>query len=179
MKLYDIIRTANANMLRNKSRTFLTILAIFIGASTIMLTTGINDGVNDYIDRQVNSVGADGYMQVMPKSTADQMMSMMSGSGDVREYTGKSDGAMATTLTQADIDKMNDVKGVKEAKAYQMTSVDSVSRGGKDKKWQINVSVLPTDTIKLDMAAGRSVDLNSAEAQVVIHDKYVKPLGYK
>ena len=30
MKLYDIIRMSNANLWRNKSRTFLTVLAIFI-----------------------------------------------------------------------------------------------------------------------------------------------------
>ena len=50
MKLYDIIRMANSNLWRNKSRTLLTVLAVFIGAFTIMMTTGINTGVNNYID---------------------------------------------------------------------------------------------------------------------------------
>ena len=39
MKLYDIIRMANSNLWRNKSRTLLTVLAVFIGAFTIMMTT--------------------------------------------------------------------------------------------------------------------------------------------
>ena len=61
MKLYDIIRMANSNLWRNKSRTLLTVLAIFIGAFTIMMTTGINTGVNNYIDKQVAAVGSEDY----------------------------------------------------------------------------------------------------------------------
>ena len=86
MKLLDIIRMANANLWRNKSRTLLTILAIFIGAFTIMMTTGINTGVNDYIDKQVASVGAEDYLQIMPASTAAQIESLLSGSNEVRLY---------------------------------------------------------------------------------------------
>ena len=46
MKFWDIVRGANSNLLRNKGRSFLTILAIFIGSFTIIMTTGVNNGVN-------------------------------------------------------------------------------------------------------------------------------------
>ena len=46
MKVWDVIKTANSNLLRNKSRTFLTILAITFGSFTIIMTTGVNNGVN-------------------------------------------------------------------------------------------------------------------------------------
>ena len=86
MKLYDIIRMANSNLWRNKSRTLLTVLAVFIGAFTIMMTTGINTGVNNYIDKQVAAVGSEDYLQIMPAQMAEQLESLMSGSNDVREY---------------------------------------------------------------------------------------------
>ena len=85
MKLYDIIRMANSNLWRNKSRTLLTVLAIFIGAFTIMMTTGINTGVNNYIDKQVAAVGSEDYLQIMPAQMAEQLESLMSGSNDVRQ----------------------------------------------------------------------------------------------
>ena len=50
MKLSDIIKSANHNLLRNKVRSFLTILAIFVGSFTIILNAAINAGVNDFID---------------------------------------------------------------------------------------------------------------------------------
>ena len=45
MKVIDIIKDANANLLRNKLRTFLTILAIFIGSFAIVSTSAIQAGV--------------------------------------------------------------------------------------------------------------------------------------
>ena len=50
MKILDIIRDANANLFRNKLRSFLTILAIFIGSFAIITNTAIQAGVNRFID---------------------------------------------------------------------------------------------------------------------------------
>ena len=47
MKFRDILKSASTNLMRNKGRTVLTIIAIFIGAFTIALTTGVNIGVKD------------------------------------------------------------------------------------------------------------------------------------
>ena len=179
MKFYDMVRLANASLWRNKSRTILTVLAIFIGAFTIMMTTGINTGVNNYIDKQVESVGAEGYLEIMPKATADQMNSMMGGSSEVREYTEGSSDAQSTTLTEADIDKIRQVKGIKTAKAYKMASSDYITRGGKAKKYKFSVTILPTDSIRLDLAAGRNVNMDSDQPELVIPDKYLSALGFK
>lgn len=67
MKFSDILKSASSNLMRNKGRTILTIVAIFIGAFTISLTTGVNIGVNDYIDKQVGSVGGENQIFVQPK----------------------------------------------------------------------------------------------------------------
>ena len=53
MKIWDIIVSANSNLFRNKTRAFLTILAVFIGSFTIILNSAINTGVNNYIDKQL------------------------------------------------------------------------------------------------------------------------------
>ena len=57
MRILDIIHDANANLLRNKLRSFLTILAIFIGSFSIISTSAIQAGVNEFIDQQVDSYG--------------------------------------------------------------------------------------------------------------------------
>jgi putative ABC transport system permease protein len=58
MKLIDLLQTASSNMLRARARTLLTIVAIFIGATTITLTNGIGSGVKSYLDQQLGDLGA-------------------------------------------------------------------------------------------------------------------------
>ncbi len=55
MKITDLIITANRNLFRNKLRTLLTVLAIFVGAFTLTLTNGLGDGLKDYIETQVKN----------------------------------------------------------------------------------------------------------------------------
>lgn len=55
MKIWDLIKIANRNLLRAKLRTFLTVMAIFVGAFTLTLTNGIGDGLRDYVEKQVKN----------------------------------------------------------------------------------------------------------------------------
>ncbi|MBC7797089.1 MAG: ABC transporter permease [Pyrinomonadaceae bacterium] len=55
MKFWDLVRIANRNLLRNKLRTFLTVMAIFVGSLTLTMTNAIGDGVRDYIENQVKN----------------------------------------------------------------------------------------------------------------------------
>ena len=179
MKLYDIIRMANSNLWRNKSRTLLTVLAVFIGAFTIMMTTGINTGVNNYIDKQVAAVGSEDYLQIMPAQMAEQLESLMSGSNDVREYRPEDNSTTAQVLTDEDIAKIESIDGIESAKFYTMVTTDYVTNGEPDaKKYQMSASIMPTASMKLDLATGEDLDMTSDEAQIVLPDKYVEPLGF-
>ena len=62
MQFFDVLRTANHNLFRNKVRTFLTILAIFVGSFTIILNVAINAGVNAFIDEQTDVLGGDDFI---------------------------------------------------------------------------------------------------------------------
>lgn len=55
MQIKDLIITANRNLWRNKLRTLLTVMAIFVGSFTLTLTNGLGDGLKDYIDKQVRN----------------------------------------------------------------------------------------------------------------------------
>ena len=158
MKLYDMIRMSNSNLWRNKSRTFLTILAIFIGAFTIMMTTGINTGVNNYIDRQVAAVGSEDYLQVMPAQMAEQLESLMSGSNEVREYKPEDNSTTSQILTDEDIAKIESVDGIDSAKFYTMVTTDYVTNGQDGAtKYQMNASIMPTASMKLDLELSKLV----------------------
>ena len=109
MKFWDVIKIANANLLRNKGRSFLTILAIFIGSFTIIMTTGVNNGVNTYIDKQMNSAGGEGYLEIMRESSATSGLGGLS--SDVQEYSTEDNSTASMIITGKDIDFFHEYKG--------------------------------------------------------------------
>lgn len=58
MNPLDITRAAISNTFRSKTRTTLTVIAIFIGAFTLTITSAIGTGISTYIDNQVASIAA-------------------------------------------------------------------------------------------------------------------------
>ena len=67
MKIFDTIVSANRNLFRSKTRTFLTILAVFIGSFTIIMSNAVNAGVNDFIDKQTETIGGEGFIELTTK----------------------------------------------------------------------------------------------------------------
>jgi len=56
MKLSELIKISNRNLFRSKMRTLLPVLAIFVGAFTLVLTNGLGDGLRDYVEKQVKNL---------------------------------------------------------------------------------------------------------------------------
>lgn len=180
MRLTDIIKRANHNLWCNRSRTILTTLAITVGSLTIMLTVGINAGVNGYIDKQVESTGGNDIIEVMPKGIADRMSSMMTlGATEVQEYRSNQGQSQQVSLTDRDLAGIKRLKGVKLAKLSDLLYPSYITRDrGGAKKYKLTVGPLAASSIKLDLAAGRSVRIDGSEAEAILPDRYLEPLGF-
>lgn len=171
MKLFDIIKSASSNLWRNKGRTVLTVIAIFIGAFTISLTTGVNNGVNDYIDRQINGVGGEDQLMVFPESQ------MGSDSDEPQKYDpDKASGADADYLTAKDLDKIKDTKGITKVEPFHFLATDYVQRNDGEKYLLSAVSV---SDISIDLEAGREVSNSGENYEINIAPEYMKALGFK
>lgn len=180
MRLTDIIKRANHNLWRNHSRTILTTLAITVGSLTIMLTVGINAGVNGYIDKQVESTGGNDIIEVMPKGIADRMSSMMTlGATEVQEYRSNQGQSQQVSLTDRDLAGIKRLKGIKLAKLSDLLYPSYITRDQDGvKKYKLTVGPLAASSIKLDLAAGRSVRIDGSEAEAILPDRYLEPLGF-
>ena len=123
MKTLDLIGSAIANTFRSKTRTILTILAIFVGAFTLTITNGLGTGINQYIDDTVAAMGADDVMtvtKVADNATEDD---------GPREYdpeaiAGEQNGPPGTTnvvapIDSADIDDLAEIDGVAASAARE------------------------------------------------------------
>lgn len=179
MKIRDIILTANANTMRSKLRTTLTIIAIFIGAFTLTLTNGLGSGISTYIDDQVNSIGAKDVLIIMPKDSAGgfETDDTAPKTYDPNRKVAASDfGGTATALTEADITKISKVDGIKSVEP-SITVAASYIQGMNGQKFQLSVDPYITGA-NTPLAYGSEVDNKSSEHQIILPPDYAKALGF-
>lgn len=177
MKFLDILKTANANLWRNKVRSILTILAIFVGSFTIILNSAINAGVNDFIDKQTEAIGGDGYIEIAPTAVYDQLQSMAS-SNAITEYNPQKNAGDSTSITDEDFQKIRNLDGVISVDPYYMAQAEYITSAKTDKKYNLNLTVLPNNNLHTDMSAGRQIDAKSETYEIMISEDYASTLGF-
>lgn len=176
MKILDVILMANRNLLRSKLRTLFTILAIFVGGFTLMLTTALNTGANQYLQRQIGNISVPGVFQVVPKTDINPLQA-----DGVKEYDpNKRQGSVADLLnasfTQADVDTIAKVEGVEIAQPLYNNSAQYIARAdGTGKQYQV-AQVVQNIWLNLDLAHGSLLKTTDTHA-IVISEDYADALG--
>lgn len=177
MKFIDILRDANANLLRSKARTALTIIAIFIGAMTLTITNGIGAGISKYIDKQLGNLGATDVLIVQPKR--DDSF----GSGPKKyietQTTSSAYGGFGPTVTllqDKDAAAIAAVPGIKSAEPFLSVAPDYIV-GPNSEKYQLNVSAFIAGT-NLALASGSIPDNGATENQIALPADYPAVLGF-
>ncbi|MGU3410686.1 ABC transporter permease [Microbacterium sp. M1A1_1b] len=176
MNALDLLRTAVGNTFRSKLRTTLTVIAIFIGAFTITLTSAIGTGVGNYIDTQVASIGDTGTLTIT--KTAD---------------TGSTDGGPAkydpdesnqsvnrgpasfAYLSQSDVDAIKKVSGVTDVRPAVALS-PKYAEYDDNGKYVVSLTANAGE-IKADLAAGKQLDDSASGNQVILPTNDLKSLG--
>ncbi|MFP3463946.1 ABC transporter permease [Leifsonia sp. SIMBA_070] len=178
MKTGDLIRSAVSNTFRSRTRTILTILAIFVGAFTLTLTSGLGTGINAYIASTVSGVGASDAMTVTKTSTDS---TGPQADAKPKEYDPEAvasgiPGQTVTALTPADITTITAIHGVVKAEPVRRITLDYVQVGSGTKYVASVGELVPGQTTVL--AAGKKPEKSSRELQVALPDSYVAPLGF-
>ncbi|MBF0011020.1 ABC transporter permease [Enterococcus casseliflavus] len=172
MNLIDLIKSSAGNLLRNKGRTLLTIIAIFIGSFTIYLTLGINTGINNYIDLQLETAGND---QLLLVYKSDETGNMVPGS-NLQEYDPEKNAAEASMITPKDIEKIGTIDNIHRVEPIAALTIDYI-QGLTDSKYQLNA--MGSAGIDLDLEAGRQINNETDEYEIVLDQEYIEPLGFK
>ncbi len=137
----DLIRYSLNNLLRRRTRSWLTIVSIMIGIMAIFALVSFGQGIAKYMDEMFQKMGTDKLM-VMPRSAG------VPGTGSVKFY-------------EDDIDFLRKVKGVEEIIGYMMVNGEVKTKDDKKPKYPY-VMGLPTepDERRLfeEMAAGFEVN---------------------
>lgn len=182
MKTIDLVGSAVSNTFRSKTRTILTILAIFVGAFTLTLTNGLGTGINAYIDDTVSGVGAADAMTV---TKTDEQSGGVPGApsadGTPRVYDPDAvssgiPGQTVVALTPDDISTLEKIDGVISVDPVRTITPDFIQAGDGTKFVASVGSLIPGQTTSL--ATGEAPDPDSTALQVALPEAYVEPLGF-
>lgn len=172
MKFNDLLKTSAKNLLRNKGRTILTIIAIFIGAFTIYLTMGINTGINNYLDQQITAVGDNSLLAVYKIDGSNNMMP----TSNIQEYDPNKSSAEANVITPADMEVIESIEHIDTVKPISFLVADYI-QGSSNTKYQLNA--MASGDIDLELEAGRQVNNEVDGFEVILDQDYVEILGFK
>ncbi|MFT4212939.1 MAG: FtsX-like permease family protein [Microbacterium sp.] len=177
MKTLDLVGTAIGSTFRSKTRTVLTILAIFIGAFTLTITNGLGTGINDYIDDTVATFGASDVLSVTKTAeTAATSGPQVYDPDSVSSTDSRLTGASSTVITQDDLDTLAAIDGVQKVEPVRSVSVDYIQFGSGTKYTISAGSLVAGQTVTL--AAGAVPDDASSELELALPNEYVEPLGF-
>lgn len=176
MRFRDIFLTANGNLRKSKLRTFLTSSAVFIGALTLMLTTGVGYGLRTYVEEQVNAAGAKDALIITAKQDSSGPIS----NDKPQEYNPDQQAsefgfAQMTPLTQQDIDAIRSTEHITYVEPLYSTPIEYVGHG--DRRYKATI-VQGLDGLNIPLSAGRHVDADGDKYEITLAPTLVEPLGF-
>lgn len=166
MRSVDVVKTALGNTMRSKTRTFLTVIAIVIGAFTLTLTSGLGAGINKYVDTMVSGFGESDQIYVLPGQDASQQMST---STEPQEYDP--DEAASTgefgmqMLTEEDIETIGGIDSVTDVEPIVFVTADYLQTEAGD-QFVVDSLGFPSDGDSMELAAGELPDPEAHEITV-------------
>jgi putative ABC transport system permease protein len=161
MKFWELIKIANRNLFRNKLRTFLTIMAIFIGSLTLVLTNGLGDGLRDYIENQVKNIEGSNVVFLRKKFPAEDKETKVGEPTEYRETerdaTGNTFDPNSLTVSQAQMESvLKDISEVRSLTPHYDTGGEYITLDGA-KKYQLELGML-SEGVTQKTEAGKTID---------------------
>lgn len=157
-----MLRQTFVELLKNKSRSFLTVLGVTIGIAVVIIVLSAGNGVKGLILGELASFGDD-WIQIEPKIPSTDHLSGDNSNAQAR-------GAAVTTLTLEDMEKIKQIDGIKNA--YGAVTSQAVITYENEKKqptiFGVTASYQEIDKGKL--AKGRFFDYDEevGAAEVVV-----------
>ncbi|GAB3192357.1 ABC transporter permease [Nesterenkonia suensis] len=164
MRAADVTRTALGNTLRSKLRTFLTVIAIVIGAFTLAVTTGLAAGVNQTIEDMVEGYGEQDQIYVMQGSAMGQGEETGPGPQPYDPETSRQQSEFGQEmLSEEDIETIEGIEGITTVDPIVFVSPDYLEAPDGD-QYLLSEIGLPADAPGMDLVAG---EIPSREAKEI------------
>lgn len=173
MRFFDYLRLAFKNLTRQKSRTFLTIVAITVGSLSLILMASIIISIKQSLTEQFKQLGAFDLVTVVKDPNSINNNSLIGGSGG--------DPSEGKTIDDTTLAALSVLPHVSEATPIINNFGVSTMRldGGERKTWASIVAYDPdSDVFNLPMTAGRKLASTDLD-KIVVGNRFVQDIGYK
>lgn len=169
MKLFDLLKIANRNLLRSKLRTFLTVSAIFVGSLTLVMTNGLGDGLKDYVENQVKNIEGNNVISVRRKQPVRE--GEKTNPDEPTEYKEVSKDEAETTLdpnemsvTPAQMENLaREFPEIKSITPFYNVDAEYITLDGA-KKYKVELGML-SEGVTQKTEAGKTID---GEGQIML-----------
>ncbi len=160
MKFWDLVKIANRNLLRSKVRTLLTILAIFVGSFTLIMTNGLGDGLRDYVEKQVKDLEGDKILFARKKLPAVDSAAKPGEPMEYKEDRNAGGGDQfdlnsASFTKEQIIETLKDIPEIKTITPRYSVNAEYITLSG-GKKYEVELGTL-SEGIEQKTEAGRNL----------------------
>ncbi len=182
MKRVDIVRRAGRNLRQAKGRTFLTSLAIAVGAFTLTLSLAAGEGARQYTENLLkNNIDPQALFIVKDPSitTTGPSSSIQEYSSDlVSSSSATGRGVTIKMLTKDDIQKLEQRSDIEQVVPIYQLSAKYIQFSGSDKKYVAPISYYDASTLH-ETNAGSAPKLGQqiADNEVLVPQEFVDTLG--
>ncbi|WP_159499681.1 ABC transporter permease [Microbacterium sp. 18062] len=180
MKLRDVLSSAVSNSFRSKTRTVLTVLAIFIGAFTLTITSAIGTGISNYIETQISSIGSTDVLTVThaaEDATTDSGPAPYDPDAASSGSGGLPGGAAApAVLSESDLDAIADVEGILTVSPVVSVSTAFIQHAGGE-RFELSANASAAVSIP-DLAAGSPLSADTETNEILLPTSYLDALGW-
>ena len=169
MKFWDLIKIANRNLFRARLRTFLTVMAIFVGSFTLVLTNGLGDGLRDYVEKQVKNIEGGNVLfirkrvereekQAKPDEPLEYKEAVKEENQEINQDEAKTiinPNAMNVPVSQVEALR-NEIPEIKTVTPRYWVSVEYITMDGA-KKYRVVLEML-SEGMTQKVEAGKTID---------------------
>ncbi len=184
MRWGDIARRAMRSLREAKLRTFLTSLAIAVGAFTVTLSMAAGTGTRSYTEKLIES-NVDERLILVSRDRAlfdGEMMSGGSQSGLVEYSDSKSSRGAGLTidmLTTDDLDKVAKIDGISSPKPVVQITPKFMTFEGSDTRYISQVMMFGSGLVVEKVAGSLPESGSQLEARdIILPESYAKTAGF-
>jgi len=177
MKTIDVMRRAGRNLRQAKGRTFLTSLAIAVGAFTLTLSLAAGQGAREYADNLLKN-------NIDPRAlfiVKDSKITSTSASSSLQEYSSdlsSTRGATIKMMTSEDVAKLESRSDIEQVIPIYQLSAKYVAFQGIDKKYVAPLTYYDSSTLA-DTSAGNVPKLGEQirDNEILVPQEFADTLG--
>ena len=174
MRLNDLFSMAFSNLWRRKLRTFLTILAVVIGATLVALMVSIGSGLQSFIVNQFGTAVSQETVYV--SSSSDSTFSLGRGNGPREISTTET--VVPTPFTSQDLQALGAIPGVERVDFNVNVSGLFIQEQGSSKMFTVNPNAIPQYSASLRKLLAGTHFSDDTTGQCVLAYDFLAAFGW-